>query len=192
MDCKRVGRLIRELRHEKGLTQKQLADMLYLSDRTISKWERGSGCPDVSLLGGLSAVFGVNIEKILAGDLSPNESDGGNMKRIKFYMCPECGNIITATGEADISCCGRQLEALTPKPAEDGHRLCTERVEGELYVTLEHEMTKTHYISFAAYVSYDRVMLVRLYPEQNAEIRFPALHGGKLYFGCSKHGLFAG
>ena len=75
MDCSKVGRLILSLRQERGLTQKQLAESLGLSDRTISKWERGLGLPDVSLLRELSAVFGVNIERILAGDLQPNEQE---------------------------------------------------------------------------------------------------------------------
>ena len=80
-----------------------------LSDRTISKWERGLGCPDVSLLRELYHVLGVNVEKILLGDLEPNSADGENMKRVKFYVCPTCGNVLTATGEAEVSCCGYRL-----------------------------------------------------------------------------------
>jgi transcriptional regulator with XRE-family HTH domain len=75
-----------------------------ISDRTVSKWERGLGCPDVSLLQELSKVLGVNIEKILSGDLDPKDADRGNMKRMKFYICPTCGNILTSTGEAEPSC----------------------------------------------------------------------------------------
>ncbi len=86
MDCSKVGRLILSLRQERGLTQKQLAESLGLSDRTISKWERGLGLPDVSLLRELSAVFGVNIEQLLAGDLQPNEQEVGNMRKLKFYV----------------------------------------------------------------------------------------------------------
>ena len=65
MDCNKVGNLIMTLRKEKGMTQKALADKMNLSDRTISKWERGIGCPDVSLLHELSDILGVNIENIL-------------------------------------------------------------------------------------------------------------------------------
>ena len=68
-----------------------MADALGISDKTISKWERGLGYPDVSLLGELSTFLEVDIEKILVGDLEPNDRDGGNMKRIKFYVCPTCG-----------------------------------------------------------------------------------------------------
>ena len=110
MDCSKVGNLIYTLRTEKGMTQKALANAMNISDRTISKWERGAGCPDVSLLRELSDILGVNIEKILLGDLEPNKKDGGNMKRIKFYVCPVCGNVISSTGMAEISCCGRKLD----------------------------------------------------------------------------------
>jgi len=94
------------LRKEKNMTQKELADAMSLSDRTISKWERGMGCPDVSLLSELSKTLGVNIEKILSGDLNPNDKDGGNMKKLKFYVCNTCENVLFSTGKADISCCG--------------------------------------------------------------------------------------
>lgn len=116
MDCGKVGALIQRLRRESGMTQKALADALHISDRTVSKWERGAGCPDVSLLGGLSAVLKVDMEKILKGDLEQNAVDGGNMKKIKFYVCPDCGNILFCTGENEISCCGRKLAPLARQP----------------------------------------------------------------------------
>ena len=137
----------------------------------------------------LSEVFGVNIEQILAGELNPNEIDGGNMKRIKFYICPACGNVITATGQGEISCCGRKLKPLEVKKADDAHQPMIEKVENDYYVTFDHEMKKEHYISFAAYVTYDRVLLIKLYPEQAAEVRFPQMNKGKLYFYCNEHGL---
>jgi transcriptional regulator with XRE-family HTH domain len=190
MDCNKVGKLIFGLRKEKSLTQKQLADAMNISDKTISKWERGLGCPDVSLLHELSEVLGVNIEKILLGDLDPNNADGGNMKRIKFYVCPTCGNIITSTGEAEMSCCGRKLTSFIAKPSDENHYLKVETVEDDYYITFTHEMTKTHYLNFIAYVACDRILFVKLYPEQSGEVRFPKLYGGKLYFGCNKHGLW--
>lgn len=110
-----TGDLIRRIRLEKGLTQNQLAAALHLSDRTISKWERGLGLPDTALLPELSHMLGVPAERILEGTLSPNEPDGGNMKRTRFYRCPLCGNLLTSTGEAEISCCGRKLTAFRRK-----------------------------------------------------------------------------
>lgn len=189
MDCTKVGKLLYDLRKEKRMTQKEIADKMNISDKTVSKWERGLGCPDISLLSELSDIFGVNIEKILQGDLSINDTDGGNMKRIKFYVCPACGNIITSTGLGEISCCGRKLESLQVQEINEEHNLQTTQVENDYYITFNHEMTKEHYISFVAYVMFDRVHLVKLYPEQNAEVRIPIMRKGNLYFYCSKHGL---
>ena len=146
MDCTKVGKLIASLRKEKHMTQKALAEAMHLSDRTISKWERGLGCPDVTLLRSLSELLGVNVEQILAGDLSPNEKDGGNMKKIKFYACPQCGNVVWSTGEAELSCCGRKLAALEVQKADEGHEVEIEEVEDDYYITINHEMTKAHFI----------------------------------------------
>ena len=189
MDCGKVGALIQRLRRENGMTQKALADALHISDRTVSKWERGAGCPDVSLLGGLSAVLKVDMEKILKGDLEQNAVDGGNMKKIKFYVCPDCGIILFCTGENEISCCGRKLAPLARQEEDSGHSIQVEEIEDDFYVTLQHEMSKQHYITFIAYASYDRVLFIKLYPEQAAQARFPKMHGGVLYACCNKHGL---
>lgn len=190
MDCDKVGKLILGLRKEKRMTQKQLADAMNISDKTISKWERGLGCPDVSLLRELSEFLGVNIERIISGNLEPNDEDRGNMKKVKFYVCSNCGNTLTATGESEVSCCGRKLLPLIPKLADEIHKLTVEEVENDFYVTFKHEMSKTHYISFIAYVTCDRVLLIKLYPEQNGEVRFSKMYGGKIYFYCKQHGLW--
>ena len=190
MDCGKVGKLISDLRKEKNMTQKELADAMNLSDRTISKWERGMGCPDVSLLNSLSQILEVNIEKILDGDLDPNEKNGGNMNRVKFYICPTCGNVLFSSGEADISCCGRKLAALSVNAEPENHAMQIQEIEDDYYITIEHEMSKAHYISFVAFIGYDRVLLVKLYPEQNAELRIPKMPGKKLYVYCNTHGLW--
>lgn len=190
MDQIKIGELIVRFRKEKGLTQLQLGEMIGVSDKAVSKWERGLGCPDVSLLRELSEVLGVNIEGILEGELPQNETERGNMKRIKFFVCPECGSISTTVGGAEISCCGRKLVPLTAKPADEAHTPKMEQLDGEWFVTLAHEMTKEHHIVFAAYLSVDRSMIVRLYPEQEAQFRLPMMFGGKLYIYCSKDGLW--
>ncbi|MDF2502183.1 MAG: transcriptional regulator, family [Anaerosporomusa subterranea] len=190
MDCDKIGNLIYNLRKEKAMTQKQLADLMNISDKAISKWERGLGCPDVSLLPELSQILGVNIEEILSGKIELNETIGGNMKKLNFYVCPQCNNLMTATGDAHISCCGKRLEALVAAKAEDNHLLNIEPVENELYVASTHEMKKDHYISFVAYVTGDRVLIVKQYPEWNMQFRFHKLGHGKLYFHCTNHGLF--
>lgn len=190
MDCEKIGKLLCHLRQEKHMTQKQVADLMNISDKAISKWERGLGCPDVSLLPELSAIFGVNIEEILAGEIKLNETIGGNMKKLKFYVCPQCNNLLTATGDANLSCCSKRLEALAAAKASGKHLLNIEPVEDELFVSSSHEMKKEHYLSFAAYVTGDRAYIVKQYPEWNMQFRFHKLGHGKLYFHCSTHGLF--
>ena len=190
MDAAKVGSLIYKLRKEKGMTQKELGNAMNVSDRTISKWERGAGMPDVSLLRDLSDLLGVDIGRILSGDLAPNENNGGNMRKIQFYVCPGCGNILFSTGKAEISCCGRKLTPLETQSGDENHSARIEQIDGESYITLNHEMSKEHYISFVAYVGSDRVQLVKLYPEQDAALRLPSLRRGKLYACCSRHGLW--
>ena len=190
MNCEQIGKLLYTLRKEKTMTQKQLADLLNISDKAISKWERGLGCPDISLLPELSQILGVNIEEILAGKIALNETIGGNMKKLVFYVCPQCSNLLTATGDANISCCGKRLEALAAAKADEKHLLTVEPVEDELYVTASHEMKKEHYLSFVAYVTGDKVLIVKQYPEWNMQFRFHKFGHGKLYFYCTNHGLF--
>ena len=86
MNCERIGQLIYELRKEKKMTQKQVADLLNITDKTISKWERGLGCPDVSLLRELASIFGISVDQLLIGELKINEQVGGNMRNVKFYV----------------------------------------------------------------------------------------------------------
>ena len=172
------------------MTQKQLADQLHISNKTVSKWERGQGCPDVALWEALSSILGADLLKLLQGEMSPNRPDIGRMDRIRFYRCPTCGNILTSTGSANLSCCGRRLSPLIPTPLIEGHEVKREEVDIEYYVTLNHEMTREHYIVFAAYVLGDRIYLARLYPEQEAAFVIPLMSArGTLYIYCSKHGF---
>ncbi|MBQ9898489.1 MAG: helix-turn-helix domain-containing protein [Ruminococcus sp.] len=189
MDQVKTGELIRRFRTELGLTQKELAERINVSGKAVSKWETGNGCPDVSLLSALAEVFGTDIHTLLTGEIYKNESEAGNMKKLRFYVCRECGNIITSTSDAAVTCCGSRLEALEPRKAEEGERLNVEDIGGELYVTSDHSMTKDHYISFAAYQSDSSVMLFKQYPEWNVQLRLPLLRTGKLVWYCTKCGL---
>ncbi|MCR5488874.1 MAG: helix-turn-helix domain-containing protein [Saccharofermentans sp.] len=73
MDKEKTGQLITELRKEKGLTQKQLADSLNVTDKAVSKWERGLSFPDISMLEPISELLGVSIMEILAGERQSGE-----------------------------------------------------------------------------------------------------------------------
>ena len=191
MDCAKVGKLILHLRKEQGLTQKNIADALNISNKTVSKWERGSGCPDVSLLAELSRVLGADLQKMLEGELDPNRPDSGNVNRIRFYVCPTCGNVLTSSNKASVSCCGRKLAPLVPREHLEHHRMTVKEIDIYNDISIDHEMSKSHYIRFIAYVETDMVLLKRLYPEQSANIHIPAMRrGGKLYGYCSRHGLW--
>ena len=113
-----------------------------------------------------------------------------NLLLSKFYVCPVCGNIIHTTGEAVISCCGIALPPLEAEEADGEHSINIENVEDEKFITVNHEMTKKHFISFMAYVTTDRVQFVKLYPEGNAETRLQLRGMGYLYYYCNRHGLF--
>lgn len=118
-----------------------------------------------------------------------NKHASGAMRRSVLYVCPVCGNVILAAGEAAVSCCGNPLTPQEAREADGDHLISAEIVEDEYYVSLEHPMTKEHHISFLLAVSDRGAQLVRLYPEENAEARFAVRGVRTLYAYCSRHGL---
>ncbi len=187
-----TGSTIRQLRESKNMTQSQLAHILSVSAKTISKWETAKGLPDISLLEPLAAALGVSVLELMQGEPVINRNRAANLLRSKLYVCPVCGNVLHATGQAVVSCCGVALPAQDIADAENAdehHQLTVERVEDELFVTIHHPMTKEHSISFIAYLTGDKFQLVKLYPEGNASCRFPLRGKGVLYFYCNRHGL---
>lgn len=184
-----TGPVIRRLREGRAMTQQQLADRLCVSSKTISKWETGKGLPDISLMEPLASALGVSLPELMNGEQIINRNTSGNVLRTRFYVCPICGNVLTAMGDTVISCCGIQLPPLEAEEPDDAHIVHMERVEDEQFLTLEHPMTKSHYISFLAFVSSDQLQLVKLYPEGNPEVRMKLRGRGILYACCNRHGL---
>ena len=190
MDNAKIGRLIYSLRKENNMTQLQLASLLNVSDKAVSKWERGLGRPDLSLLPQLSKVFNVDIEKLLSGQLDANKALAGNMRKTQFYVCPVCGNIITAMADANITCCGKKLTALPLQKADEAQYLDIEKIENEYFVSSDHPMERQHYISFVALLSADGVILRKLYPQWDLQCRLPFVRRARLVWYCTQHGLF--
>lgn len=186
-----TGTIIKRLREKAGMTQLELAEKLQVSDKAVSKWETGKGYPDITLIEQLSGALGISAIELLSGDSISNTNRAFNMSKVKFYVCPICGNIISATGETVISCCGITLPPLEAEEADDIHEVTIEQVEDEYFVSLQHEMTKEHYISFIAALSDNGIQMVKLYPEGNAEARFKINKIKKLLWYCNRHGLFA-
>lgn len=184
-----TGPAIRRFREERRMTQAQLAEKIGVSDKAVSKWETGKGLPDVSLVEELAGALGVSVLELMNGEQIVNRNTSCNVQRAKFYVCPICGNVLTSMGETVISCCGVTLPPLEVEETEGNHKISTERVEDETFVTLDHPMTKEHYISFLAYVNSDRIQFVKLYPEGNAETRMQLRGHGWLYAYCNRHGL---
>jgi DNA-binding XRE family transcriptional regulator len=190
MDRYVTGDVIRSLRERKKLTQEQLAARIFVSGKAVSKWETGKGYPDVSLLEPLAEALGISVIELLSGDRIQNRNRAAHMARSRFYVCPVCGNVILSAGEALVSCCGVTLPPLEPENPDGDHALRCEIVEDEYYVSLDHPMSKEHYISFLAAASDMGVQLVKLYPEGGAEARFRIQRVAYLYAYCNRHGLF--
>ena len=189
MDSYVTGTVIRQLREARGLTQAELARNIDVSSKTVSKWETAKGFPDISLLEPLSAALGVSVMELLSGEAVTNRNKSANLLRSRFYVCPVCGNVIHAMGEAAISCCGIALPVLEAEIPDEAHMPVLEPVEDETYIVLRHPMTKTHYISFLAYITLDRFQMVKLYPEGSAACRLRFQGHGDLYLCCNRHGL---
>ena len=185
-----TGPTIRQLREGRNLTQAELAEQIGVSSKTVSKWETSKGLPDISLLQPLAQALGISLIELMNGEPITNRNVSGNMLRCKFYVCPICGNVIHSTGNTVVSCCGVTLPALEPEEADDGHPVTLKNVEDEQFVTVRHPMTKQHFISFLAFVTSDRIQLVKLYPEGNAQTRFQLRGMGYLYYYCNRHGLY--
>jgi len=186
-----TGAVIKELREKYHLTQAELAAKLNVSDKTVSKWETAKGYPDISLLEAIAKVFGISITELIAGNTVSNVNVSANMMRSKFYVCPVCGNSIHSMGEAVIQCHGIMLKPCQAEETDERHMIFIECVEDEYYVRIEHDMTKQHYISFIAALSPDKIEMVKLYPEGNAEARIKINSVKRILFYCNRDGLFA-
>ena len=185
-----TGATIKQLRESRKLTQAELAEKIGVSSKTVSKWETAKGLPDISLLQPLAQALGISVIELMNGQPIANKNTSANMLRCKFYVCPLCGNVITAAGNALVSCCGITLPALEAEAPDEDHAITLETVEDEHFVTIRHPMTKAHFISFIAFVTSDRIQMVKLYPEGNAETRLQLRGFGQLYYYCNRHGLF--
>lgn len=188
MDPIRTGLLIRRLRKSRQLTQRALAGMLHVTDKTVSKWETGAGCPDISILSELAAVFGVRADTLLQGEITEQE-DNGNMKQSRFYVCPGCGNILTSSADAGVDCCGKRLTPLEAQEAQAGQALQMELTDDEWYITSSHPMTKDNYIHFIACLTDSSLLLHRLYPEWSVQVRMPYFARGRLLWYSTDEGL---
>lgn len=185
-----TGAVIKKLREKNKLTQLELAEKLNVSDKTVSKWETAKGYPDISLLEPIAQAFDISVTELISGNLVSNVNVSANMLKSNFYVCPVCGNVIHSTGEMSVSCHGVQLMPEQAEYSDGDHTIVIEKIEDEYYVQIEHEMTKSHYISFIAALSSDGIQVVKLYPEGQAQTRLKIRGVKKIYYFCNRDGLF--
>ncbi len=191
MDQYVTGAAIKELREKNKMTQLQFAEKIGVSDKAVSRWETGRGYPDITLLEPIAKALSVSVTELLSGNAVFNSNVAANMLKAKFYVCPVCGNVICSTGETAASCHGILLAEAVPEEPDEKHEVSVEKIEDEYYVRCSHEMSKAHYISFIAALSPDRVQLVKLYPEGEAEARFRMAGVRKILYYCNRDGLYA-
>ena len=85
MDTQKTGEFLRALRKAKGLTQEEVAEQLFLSPKTVSRWESGAGLPDINIISGVAALYGVTVDEILQGERKTDRSENltEQTKRLK-------------------------------------------------------------------------------------------------------------
>lgn len=192
MNAEKTGSLIRSLRIKKGLTQKELAHMICVTDKAVCKWEKGRGCPNITLISQLSKVLEVDIQSILQGYLDRNKKIGENMNHLKFYKCPTCGNLVTSIKSVELSCCGNKLSPVSAQTRSDPeYQPVIQEFDGQYSIKFNHPMTKSDYISQVIVVRYDQIMTVNLYAESEAIITIPQVRGIRLFVITNKSELIA-
>ena len=117
-----TGAMIKRLREEKKISQNKLAETIGVSDKAVSRWETGRGYPDITLIEPLAEALGVSVIELFSGDDVVNTNKSSKMLRMKLYVCPVCGNVIQAAGEAVVSCCGIRLPSPEAEPADGNTR----------------------------------------------------------------------
>ena len=185
-----TAKTIKELREKRNITQRELAERISVSDKTVSKWETGKGLPDIAIIEDLAKALGTSITELFTGDLKENENQSANMKKAHFYVCPICGNIITSVGQGTFSCCGITLLEQEAEKCDESHMIQLETVDDEYHVMIDHPMSKEHYVSFIAYVTSNGVEITKLYPEQDISVRFRKKGHGMIYAYCNRHGMY--
>ena len=185
-----TAKTIKGLREKRNITQRELAEIISVSDKTVSKWETGKGMPDIAIIEDLAKALGTSITELFTGDLKENENQSANMKKAHFYVCPICGNIITSVGQGTFSCCGITLLEQEAEKCDESHMIQLETVDDEYHVMIDHPMSKEHYVSFIAYVTSNGVEITKLYPEQDISVRFRKKGHGMIYAYCNRHGMY--
>ena len=126
----------------------------------------------------------------MSGNVVNNSKAANSMAKTKWYVCPACGNVIHAMGDAVISCCGITLPRLEEEKLDEHHNIKVERIDDEYVVSMDHPMDKDHFLYFIAYRTDTNIQVERLYLESEALCHFKILGHLKIFAYCNHHGLF--
>ena len=118
--------------------------------------------------------------------------------KLIIKKCTKCGAIVKILEDCDnenceIQCCGEPMKEQIPNSVDaaiEKHVPTYEKIEDEIYVKVNHVMEKEHYIEWISLVKENKEYTIKLYPEQNAEVRFKYMPNSTLYAYCNKHGLW--
>ena len=115
--------------------------------------------------------------------------------KLVIKKCLACGTTVKVLHESccNMKCCGEEMKEMIPNSVDaavEKHVPTYEKVEDEIVAKVNHVMEKEHYIEWISLVKENKEITVKLYPEQDAEVRFPYIPGSTLYAYCNKHGLW--
>lgn len=127
MNAQKTGLLIYEMRTRKDLTQKELAEKCNVTDKAVSKWERGEGCPDVTVLPKLAEIFGIEVESLMKGEIPLSQDVSGKTIKIYDFKRPdrysrEIQHVICMLGEDICQAMNKEFSVIL-----------NERFESEIY-----------------------------------------------------------
>ncbi len=105
----------------------------------------------------------------------------GFSNRLRLFVCPDCGALMCGYGNMETICCGRHFQSVSVTKADANDRPDVEEYDGEYVLRFHHEMSKESHIVGVVIERYDRVEIVRLFPEQEALVHLSALKGTKIY-----------
>lgn len=103
------------------------------------------------------------------------------MNRLKIFCCPLCGGVSLSYNNVKVECCKQPLEPVPVKNAELSDKPAITEMDGEFLLEYSNPMTKDFYIAAVVAERYDRVELIRLFPEQAAQVRLAQIAGTKIY-----------
>ncbi len=183
-----IGAKIIKVRKDNQLTQMQLAQMLGVTDKAVSKWERNVCLPDIFVLKRFCDIFNIDMQSLLSENSDSNKR-GENMKNTRFYLCKHCGNITFSTGNTKVICCNDIVDELILTKATEENALLIEEIDGERNITSSHPMTKDNYVHFIAYLKGGELQLFKQYPEWEINVRIPKRGHGRLLWYAPDIGL---